>query len=79
MNQYSNSRNSALLELLATREVAHLLGISHKTLERMRMEGTGPKFIKVGRSVRYRLSDVQEWIEQNVRQSTSEIDEGRAA
>ncbi len=59
--------------LLTTRETARFLKISKKTLERMRVEGRGPKFIKVGRNVRYRLDALHEWIETNTVLSTSEV------
>ena len=38
--------------LLTTEQAAWLLRISHKTLERMRVESRGPKFVKIGRCVR---------------------------
>ena len=50
--------------------------LSPRTLERLRVEGTGPRFIKAGRGKRarvlYRPADLQEWLETNVYQSTSE-------
>ena len=39
-------------ELLTTRQAAAFLKVSPKALERMRVEGAGPAFVKVGRSVR---------------------------
>jgi hypothetical protein len=32
----------------------------------LRHKGTGPKYLKIGRKVYYRLSDVQEWLDGNV-------------
>ena len=43
-----------------------------KWAARLRQDGTGPKFVKVGRQVRYRLSDVLEWLEANTFSSTSD-------
>ena len=40
--------------LLRTPEVAKFLGVSITKLEHMRIEGRGPPWIRVGRSVRYR-------------------------
>jgi len=59
--------------LLTTEQAAWLLRISRKTLERMRVEGRGPKFVKIGRCVRYRQRDLLTWITSNTHQSTSEF------
>ena len=48
---------------------------SERTVERERTSGTGCKFIKLGRSVRYRRRDIFDFIERNARQSTSEAAE----
>jgi len=58
--------------LLTTHEAARLLKVSTKTLERMRVEGTGPAFCKAGRSVRYRMQDLTAWLESHRFTSTSE-------
>jgi len=57
-------------------ELAVRWGISHRTLERWRWTGEGPKFLKVGGRVVYRLSDVEEYEQSIVRSSTS--DRGQA-
>jgi len=49
------------------REVAEILGVSVKTLDRWALEGRGPRFRKFGNpnsrstSARYALSDVYAW------------------
>lgn len=58
-------------------ELAVRWRISHRTLERWRLTGEGPKFLKVGGRVVYRLSDVEEYEQSIVRSSTS--DPGQAA
>jgi excisionase family DNA binding protein len=50
-------------ELLTTQQVANILKVSAPTLQRWRTEGNGPRWIQVGRSVRYRPADIQSWIE----------------
>ena len=57
---------------LLQRTVAERLGLSERTLERMRAEGSGPRFSKAGRRVLYRLEDVEEWLETNSFSSTVE-------
>jgi predicted DNA-binding transcriptional regulator AlpA len=60
--------------LLNQREAAAILAISVRTLERLRVTGTGPKFIKISHSVRYRTSDLESWVASRARGSTSASD-----
>jgi excisionase family DNA binding protein len=53
--------------LLTQHQLADELQVSVRTLERWRQEGTGPAFIQVGRSPRYRRADVDAWLEQQRR------------
>ncbi len=64
--------NTANEPLLTEGEAAEHLRLKVKTLQNFRVTGAGPKFIKLGRSVRYRMSDLQAHIEANVRRSTAE-------
>lgn len=56
---------------LTTGELAERLGggLSPETVKRWRRTGDGPKFIRVGRHVRYRLADVEAWEKSLVVQS----------
>ena len=56
-----------------TENCAEYLGVSKKTLERMRVEGGGPPFKKIGHRVMYSDHDIQRWVEENTFQSTSEF------
>jgi predicted DNA-binding transcriptional regulator AlpA len=49
-------------QFMTEREVAQLLNRSVKTLRNDRSLGRGPKFVKLGRAVRYRPSDVLEYV-----------------
>ena len=51
---------------LKTSDVAEYLGLSAKTLKTYRADGLGPAFVKIGRMVRYRLSDVKKWRDSRV-------------
>jgi excisionase family DNA binding protein len=42
-------------------EVAVRLGVSRFTVRSWRLKGTGPRFLKMGRAVRYRPQDVDEY------------------
>jgi predicted DNA-binding transcriptional regulator AlpA len=48
--------------LLDQREAARILGVSVRTLERHRISGTGPQFCRIGRLVRYRERDLDDWV-----------------
>lgn len=54
-----------------TKIAAAYLGISKSTLEKMRVNGGGPPFLKLGRSVRYRADDLDRWLSERVRLNTS--------
>ena len=59
-------------ELFDQAPIAQILLVKEKTMETWRSRGGGPKYIKIGRLVRYRLSDVQAFIDAGARASTSE-------
>jgi excisionase family DNA binding protein len=61
------------MTLLTQREAATLLKLSERTVERMRTSGLGPKFIRLGRSIRYRLTDIESYIASRLVSSTSEV------
>lgn len=59
-------------ELLVQDSVAKMLLCKEKTLETWRSRGGGPAYVKIGRLVRYRRSDVQAFIDAGARASTSD-------
>lgn len=60
-------------KLLDTHKAAEHLGdIQPNTLEGWRVKGIGPKFIKIGRLVRYRTDDLDQWLQAQTRSSTSQ-------
>jgi excisionase family DNA binding protein len=59
--------------LLTTRQAAEYLNYELRTLESWRHRGGGPRFVRVSaKSVRYRSADLEAWIEERVRTSTSQ-------
>jgi hypothetical protein len=46
------------LKVLTSKQLAERWGIREGTLRNWRYQGVGPAFMKVGRSIRYRLADV---------------------
>lgn len=65
---------------LVASEAATLLRLSKRTLERMRVEGTGPRYMKAGPGKRarvlYRQADLISWVEARTFSSTSEYKAG---
>lgn len=59
-------------DLLAVCEAANFLGLSAKTLANWRVTGSGPKFVKLGGRVGYRMTDLENFIIQNLKASTSD-------
>lgn len=58
-----------LPRLMDQRELANYLGKSTAWCERARWAGEGPRYVKLGRHVRYRADDVLAWLEQNATDS----------
>jgi predicted DNA-binding transcriptional regulator AlpA len=54
---------------------AAVTSMSRAWFQRARWAGTGPPYIKLGRSVRYRLDELISWFEARKRTSTSAIRE----
>jgi len=64
--------------LLDPKAAAAFLGCSDWTLAEWRCTGAGPRFVKVGRLVRYTPAALAEWIESHTGASTSEHDARKA-
>ncbi|WP_114943485.1 helix-turn-helix transcriptional regulator [Microvirga calopogonii] len=58
-------------DLLDVKTAAKRLGLSKSTLDKLRVYGGGPRFSKLGRSVRYSATDLDNWVHENRRTSTS--------
>jgi predicted DNA-binding transcriptional regulator AlpA len=58
--------------LLTQRDAATLLALSVRTLERLRVRGVGPRFVKAGKAVRYQQEALERWVAAQSRASTSE-------
>ena len=67
----------AIEKLMTDEQTSEALGVARQTLAIWRLRGLGPKFVKVGRSVRYRDQDLLAYIESRVRRSTSDTGGGQ--
>lgn len=58
--------------LLPVAEAATYLSLSPSTLNRLRVSGGGPRYAKLAGRVLYDTRDLDQWIEDNKRGSTSD-------
>ena len=59
--------------LLTEQQAALLLGVTTRALQKWRVRGTGPQFVRISsRCVRYRRRDLVDWAAERIKQSTSE-------
>ena len=57
-------------------EVAARLGVSRFTVRSWRLKGVGPRFMKMGRAVRYRPQDVDDYERQALVETQARSDRG---
>lgn len=57
---------------LSVDEAARYTGVSTSTLNKLRVYGGGPVFLKIGRRVAYDTADLDGWLQAKRRSSTSE-------
>lgn len=53
---------SRTARLLTTDDLAVMIGVEVRTIERWRKAGTGPPFMMFGRTIRYHPARVQAWM-----------------
>lgn len=71
-----SSTSSATKRTLTDVEVARRLGVSRFTVRSWRLKGVGPRFLKLGRAVRYRPQDVDEYERQALVETQTRSDHG---
>ncbi len=65
--------NQRLESLLNEHDIARLTGLSVASVRRWRLFRQGPKYLKIGSSVRYRPEDVTAWLETRPTGGTTEM------
>lgn len=63
---------------LDTDAAANYVGMSKSSLNKWRITGGGPSYIKLGRRVVYDVIDLDAWLRANRRRSTSVAEAGNA-
>ncbi len=59
--------------IVDSHHAAAILGFKEQTLRKMRIHGGGPPYLKLNRTVRYRVRDLEEWLDARVTSSTSAV------
>ena len=59
---------------LRTKDAAAYMGLSKSTIEKMRVTGCGPVFIKMAKTVVYDVTDLDIWMAERRFRSTAEAD-----
>lgn len=60
------------LRTMSAAEAANAIGLAPSTLAKLRLSGLGPVYLKLGRRVRYRATDIEAYLQSRLRRSTSE-------
>lgn len=60
-------------DLFTPAQLAERIGSTTGTLAYWRYVGRGPRFVKIGRNVRYRPSDINAWLDQQTRDQTGAV------
>lgn len=60
--------------LLTPKQLAELFAVNENTIAKWRVQGIGPKFIKIQRNVRYAANDVDHWTNERTFASTTAAD-----
>ena len=63
---------ASIRRLLTERQASDKLAASPRTLQNWRRFGEGPRFVKLGTAVRYVEGDLDAWIDEQIRRSTSD-------
>ncbi|CAN5349424.1 hypothetical protein BH09ACT8_BH09ACT8_30960 [soil metagenome] len=56
--------------LWTPKDLSDYIGLTVAGLAQMRYTGTGPTFVKLGHQIRYRQSDIEQWIADRTRAQT---------
>lgn len=71
--------NNTESPVLSVDELAQRYGLTRSTVYSWMQSGTAPKSLKIGRYIRFRLTDVLSWEQEREQQPRSDHKEGRRA
>ena len=61
-------------KVLSAGEAARVVGLSESTLAKLRLNGNGPVYCKLGRRVVYRVADLDQWLQSRTTRDTTDAD-----
>ena len=63
-----------LPKVVTAKTAAGFVGLSESTLAKLRLNGNGPTYCKLGRRVVYRPADLEIWLQSRTTRDTSDAD-----
>jgi predicted DNA-binding transcriptional regulator AlpA len=63
-----------LPKVVSAKVAARFVGLSESTLAKLRLNGNGPVYCKLGRRVVYRPADLEQWLQSRTARDTSDAD-----
>jgi predicted DNA-binding transcriptional regulator AlpA len=63
-----------LPKVVTAKVAARFVGLSERTLAKLRLNGNGPVYCKLGRRVLYRPADLEQWLQSRIARDTSDAD-----
>lgn len=70
----ASSTVPVLPKVVTAKTAARFVGLSESTLAKLRLNGNGPLYCKLGRRVVYRPSDLEQWLQSRATCDTSDAD-----
>jgi predicted DNA-binding transcriptional regulator AlpA len=61
-------------KVMVARDAARFTGLSESTMAKLRLNGNGPTYCKLGRRVVYCPADLELWLQSRVTRGTSDAD-----
>lgn len=61
-------------KVVTSKVAAAIVGLSESTLAKLRLNGNGPVYCKLGRRVVYRPIDLDQWLQSRIARDTSDAD-----
>lgn len=71
MSELQPQAEAVAAQYLTTVQAGIYLQLSEQTLRHKRVHGGGPPFVRMGRAVRYRIADLDEWAGKDRKANTS--------
>jgi predicted DNA-binding transcriptional regulator AlpA len=62
------------LNVLTTEQASTVVGLAPSTLAKLRLNGNGPTYCKLGRRVVYRRADLETWLQARATRDTTDAD-----